>query len=273
MNLDTALELLARDPDTPLDPAELALALARDEYPRLDVEAHLGELAGMAHEAKACLSGDLEARVGGLCRYLFHEMGFRGNTRDYYDARNSYFNQVLERRTGIPITLSVLAMAVGGRAGLPVAGVGLPGHFVAKAVEGDRQVFFDPFHGGRLLTPDQCEQLVEKVTGVAFQASPGTLGAVPMGLLVQRMLNNLKAVYLQREDFGRAVRVMGRLRQLNPDDSVQRRDLGAALLEAGRPGRAIDHLEAYLAAWPQARDAPEVRRLLRRARGEVAGWN
>src|SRR6266436_10306186 len=85
MNLDAALDLLAREPAAPLDVAELALHLARDEYADLDVEAQLGELNGMAHEARLYLRGSLRARVTGLCRYLFHEMGFRGNTRDYYD--------------------------------------------------------------------------------------------------------------------------------------------------------------------------------------------
>src|SRR6516162_6215259 len=118
MNFNAALDLLARHPASPLDLAELALSLARDEYPDLDVEASLCELDGMAHEASAYLRGSLKAQVEGLCRYLFHEMGFRGNTQAYYDPRNSYLNQVLERHTGIPISLAALAMAVGNRAGL-----------------------------------------------------------------------------------------------------------------------------------------------------------
>src|SRR5438128_2465986 len=117
MNVDETLDLLARNPRAPLDVAEIALHLALDEYPVIDVEACLSELDGMAHEASRYLRGDLDAQVTGLCRYLFHEMGFRGNARDYYDARNSYFNQVLDRRTGIPITLSAVVMAVGTRAG------------------------------------------------------------------------------------------------------------------------------------------------------------
>src|SRR5271156_2068823 len=137
MNLDAALTLLADNPSAPLDLAELALQLAHDEYPDLDVEAYLNELAGMAHEARTLLRGDLPARVRGLCRYLFHDMGFRGNLQAYYDARNSYFNDVLDRRTGIPISLSAVVMAVGARAGLNIAGVGLPGHFVVKAIEED----------------------------------------------------------------------------------------------------------------------------------------
>ena len=95
MDLDVALSRLSREPDAPLDAAELALLLARDEYPDLDVEAYLSELAGMAHEAKNYMRGTLEARVTGLCRFLFHEMGFRGNVQEYYDSRNSYHYQVI----------------------------------------------------------------------------------------------------------------------------------------------------------------------------------
>src|SRR5438045_2154511 len=110
MELNAALTTLAKDPSAPLDVAELALVLAREEYADLDVEAYLGELGGMAREARTYLGGGLSCRVQGLCRYLFHEMGYRGNKQDYYDPRNSYINQVMDRRTGIPITLSVLAM-------------------------------------------------------------------------------------------------------------------------------------------------------------------
>ena len=273
MDLDTALTRLADDPSAPLDVAEVALLLARDEYADLDVEAYLGELAGMAHEARVHLRGGLESRVCGLCRYLFHEMGFRGNDRDYYDPRNSYLNQVLDRRTGIPITLSAVAMAVGGRAGLKVQGVGLPGHFIVKAVRGEEQMFFDPFHGGRRLSRADCENLVSQVTGEPFRASAEALAAVPLAVIVTRMLNNLKAVYLGLQDFTRGARVIERLRQLDPANPLQRRDLGTALLQAGAPGKAIDHLSAYLEAAPQASDADTVRELLRRARRRVAEWN
>ncbi|HEV3258200.1 MAG TPA: transglutaminase-like domain-containing protein [Gemmataceae bacterium] len=273
MDLDTTLDLLAFDPAASLDPAEIALHLARDEYPELDVEAYLSELAGMAHEARKYVRGDLAARVSGICRYLFHEMGFRGNVPDYYDPRNSYLNQVLDRRTGIPITLSVVAMAVGGRAGLNVVGIGLPGHFIAKAVDGQQEVLFDPFHGGRQLTPEECGRLVEQVTARPFQATPANLEATPLGLLVQRMLANLKTVYWRVGDFARAARVIDRIRQLAPHDVRQQRDLGVSLLQTGQAGRAIDHLAAYLRAIPDADDADAVRQLLDRARGAVAGWN
>lgn len=273
MNLDLALSLLAHTPDSPLDLAEVALLLARDEYASLDVEAYLSELDGMAHEARGQLRGSLSQQVKGLCRYLFHDMGFRGNQQDYYNARNSYLNDVLDRRTGIPITLAAVAMAVGQRSGLEVVGVGLPGHFVAKAVVENEEVLFDPFHGGRLLTPEKCRLLVEQVTGMSFEVNEEALRAVPLGAIMLRMLNNLKGVYLCTGDYPRAARIIERLRQLNPQDPLQRRDLGATLVQAGQAGRAIDHLQAYLQASPKAGDADTVKQLLRQAQASVARWN
>src|SRR5215831_3886421 len=216
MNLDDVLPLLARNPTATLDMAEVALCLAREEYPTVDVEGYLSELAAMAHDVQPRLKGGLSVRVQALCRYLFHEMGFRGNTQAYYDPRNSYFNQVLDRRTGIPLTLSLVAMAVGSRAGLTVEGVGLPGHFIARAVEGGEVVLFDPFHGGRLLTPDQCSELVRGVTGEPFEATPEALGPAPLASIVVRLLTNLKAIYLRDADFTRSLRVIKRLMQLLP---------------------------------------------------------
>jgi regulator of sirC expression with transglutaminase-like and TPR domain len=273
MNLDAALELLSRSPEAPLDVAEIALRLARDEYPELDVDADLGELAAMAHEARRYLRGDLAAKVAVLCRYLFHDMGFHGNVKDYYDPRNSYLNQVLERRTGIPITLSVLTLAVGQRAGLAVEGVGLPGHFIVKVVEGPHEILIDPFHGGRVLTDLDCENLVRQVTGVAFHASALTLQAMPVGLVIRRMLANLKGIYLSREDFARALRVMERLYLLNTRDVVLRRDLGTTLVKVGQFGKALDHLRFYLEQATEADDVKVIDKILKNAERRLAEWN
>jgi regulator of sirC expression with transglutaminase-like and TPR domain len=273
LNLNETLTRLGRDPDADVDLAEVALHLARDEYPTLDVDGHLGELAAMAHEARRYLRGPLPARVEGLCRYLFHEMGFRGNARDYYDPRNSYVNDVLERRTGIPISLTAITIAVGLRAGLHMVGVGLPGHFVAKAIGDEGEILIDPYHGGRVLTSDDCENLVRQVTGLSFAASPLSLAALPSGLIVQRMLNNLKAIYLDQKDWGRAARVLERLRQLNPHDTGLCRDLGVCFARYGQPGKAVDHLRAYLDAEPDADDASTVDEILKATNQRLAEWN
>lgn len=271
--LDVILEHLARDPAGPFDLAEVALQLAGDEYPRLDVEAYLAELAALAHEAKCYARGNFTARVDGLCRFLFHELGFRGNKKDYYDPRNSYFNHVLDRRTGIPITLSAVMMAMGQRIGMTIVGIGLPGHFVVRCRGDEQDILIDPFHGGRRLSLTDCEHLVQQATGAPYHAQLAELPAIPLGLIVQRMLNNLKGIYLEREDWDRSIRVLGRLRQLQPHDIQTRRDLGLCLARNCQPGKAIDHLEAYLCAVPEAEDAASVRQVLSAATREVARWN
>jgi regulator of sirC expression with transglutaminase-like and TPR domain len=273
MDLDATLAQLADDPAAPFDLAEVALHLAREECPGVDVEAYLSELDAMAHEAAAYLRGDLDACVTGLCRYLFHEMGFRGNRNDYYDPRNSYLPHVLDRRTGIPISLSAVVIAVGTRAGMTVEGVGLPGHFIVKATAGPRETYFDPFHGGRRLTPADCELLVQQATGRPFEATPASLAGIPLGFILQRMLNNLKAIYLRKNDHRRAVRVLGRLQQLDPEDPLLWRDHGTCCLQLGQQGKAIDYLTAYLDAVPNASDAKLIDGLVQQARQLIAQWN
>jgi regulator of sirC expression with transglutaminase-like and TPR domain len=273
MDLDRTLEHLAAHPAASFDLADVALRLAGDEYRSLDVDAYLSELGCMAREARAYVRGNLEARVGGLCRYLFHEMGFRGNVEEYYDPRNSYLNDVLDRRTGIPISLSAIAIAVGRRTGLRVEAVGLPGHFIVKAIGEGEEVLFDPFHGGRLLTLDDCANLVRQTVGDEIGMIPGLLEVAPLGVIVSRMLTNLKLVYLRQQDFLRAARVLGRLRQLNPTDAQHQRDLGLSLLRAGKPGLAIDHLSAYLEEAPESAETREVRNLLSQAITDIARWN
>lgn len=273
LQLDAALERLARDPGAPVDLAEVSLHLARDEFPAIDVEAHLTELDAMAHEVRPYLRGHLAHQVQGLCRYLFHEMGFRGNPRDYYDPRNSYLNLVLERRLGIPITLSAVVIAVGARAGLRLSGVGLPGHFIVKAMGGGQEVLIDPFHGGRVLSLTDCENVVQQATGLPFEASPTALEPTPVGLIVQRMLGNLRAIYFKAQDWSRSIRILERLRQLRPEDVVVRRDLGICYARTGQPGKAIDHLRRYVSRAEEADDIEKIRRILNGAVKAVAQWN
>ncbi len=273
MNLDATLSRLAADPFVPVDLAEFALHLAADEYPDLDVPAYLARLDAYAEALAPRLAGSLPDRVAELAHLLFEEEGFAGNGEDYYDPRNSYLSDVLDRKLGLPITLSVLAIGVGTRAGLAVAGVGLPGHFVARADDGEAEVIFDPFHGGQFLDRAGCARLVEAVTGRPFAATDDAVAATPPGFVVRRMLTNLKGVYLRGPDYPRAARVTARLVQLAPDDPTLRRDLGVTLVHAGRPGPAIDHLAAYLEAAPAAEDAEAVGEVLKEAQKEVARWN
>lgn len=273
MNLDRALSDLAADPFIGVDLAELNLHLAADVETDLDVPVYLARLDDLADDLAPRLSGDLAERAATLAHFLFEERGFAGNADEYYDPRNSYLNQVLDRHLGIPLSLSLLAMAVGERCGMTVVGVGLPGHFIAKAVDAGGEVLFDPFHGGQLLDYPACERLVSAVTGHPFHAHEDSLAATPPGLIAQRMMNNLKAAYLKVADYRRAATVIRRLTQLVPDDPTQVRDLGVCLLHDGRPGPATEHLRAYLDTVPGAEDADAVQNLLKEARKQLARWN
>jgi len=273
MTLDAMLARLAGDPAASVDLAQVALLLARDEYPNLDVAGYFAEFDGMAHEARPYLGTAFDSQVTGLCRYLFHEAGFRGNRDEYYDPRNSFLNDVLDRQMGIPITLSLVAMAVGERLGLRIDGLALPGHFVVMARSGGRRIIFDPYHGGKRLDLDDCAVLVKQAAGLEIEVTPDVLQPAAAGVIVIRMITNLKGAYLRVGDFRKAARTIARLVQIAPTDWTHQRDLGTCLFQGGRPGPAIDHLETYLKEVPDAIDAEAVEKLLRQARSAVARWN
>ena len=274
MKLTSALRALADNPNYPVDLARVALLIAHDAYPQMNPWTYLHRLDKLAEQIRRRLTGSLEARTAELSSFLFEECGFAGNTEHYYDPRNSYLNKVLDRQIGLPISLSLVAMAVGTRAGLPVVGVALPGHFVAKAVgPNGEQVLFDPFNGGGFLDIEGCEALVTAITGRPFDVTPEALEATLPAAFIARMLTNLKTAYLADRSHLRAARGARRLTQLLPDDPTQQRDLGLLLVQAGRFGAAIDPLKHYLITVPGADDVKDVQKIFSRALGEVARWN
>jgi regulator of sirC expression with transglutaminase-like and TPR domain len=265
--------LLAGDPA--VDLTRIALEIAQDAYPELDPSPYLGRIDDLAARVRDRCPPLARPRqvIGQVNWVLYVEEGFRGNTDEYYDPRNSYLNEVLDRRTGIPISLAVVYRAVADRLGLAMAGVNLPAHFVLRTGQGPGTIFVDPFHAGHLLDRQGCERLVATVTGQDVQLSDAQLAPCPTGMIVARMLRNLKAVYLREHQFLAALPVLRRLATLTRDEPLERRDLGVCLLHADRPGEAIDHLRAYLDAQPEADDAETVATLLSTARREVASRN
>jgi regulator of sirC expression with transglutaminase-like and TPR domain len=198
-------ELMARgENDVPLD--EACLLIAAHARPGLDVEVYLNRLDQLA-------GGFLPPTLDGLLRHLFGPGRFAGNTETYYDPRNSYLDHVVDRRLGIPITLAIVAIEVGRRAGVPMSGVSMPGHFLLRD-KVDPDVFADPFDGGRLLTAAQCRQLHRRLTNGAAWADE-YLDPVSKRTIVARVLANLKGIAQQRGDVGMLHWVM-RLRQCVP---------------------------------------------------------
>ncbi len=267
------LKLLQRDPGADL--TRIALEIARDEYPDLDAESYLQKIEALADRVRdRCPSGARPRQVLGQVNWvLYVEEGYQGNTEDYSDPRNSYLNEVIDRRMGIPISLSVLYRALAGRLGLEVSGVNLPAHFLLRVGRGASTIFIDPFHAGALLDRAGCERCISKVIGQSVALSDLQLEPCSLAQVVSRMLRNLKAIYLQRNDFMVALPVQRRLAALDPGEPQEQRDLGMLCLQVDRPGDAVSPLEAYLQARPDADDAEAVGSLLRAARREVARWN
>lgn len=239
-----------------------SLLFAREiAYPALNVGQYLAQLDALAADARPALQ-DADSPASALARYLFLERGFRGNAAAYDDPRNSYLNEVLERRLGIPISLSVVYVAVAHRLNLEAYGVGLPGHFVVGVREGVDEVLLDPFHMGRRLSLDDCRRLVQETTGYEGELDPQWLQPAPPRDIVARMLNNLRIVYVQRERWQEALAVMQHLRQVQPDDPDHLRDLGLIHYQRGRLHDAARYLESYLEQAPDTPEAAAIRQNL-----------
>ncbi|MBW2269575.1 MAG: tetratricopeptide repeat protein [Deltaproteobacteria bacterium] len=212
-------------PELQIDLAETALWVAAEEYPGLDVPAYLARLDGMAQEVgpRVRAAGGLAARVDCLNDYLFRECGFAGNREHYDDPRNSFLNDVLDRGCGLPITLAIVYVEVGHRLGLPVRGVGFPGHFLAK-LEGEPEILVDAFFG-RTLTRGECAERLRAVLGSDAKLEPlDHLRAATTREIIARLLTNLKQVYAHGGDWLRALACCDRLLLLTPDAASELRD-------------------------------------------------
>jgi len=261
------VELVAR-PEGEIDLAEAALWISAEESPGLDVDGWLARIDALAAEARRRLAaipdgpGAELARLEGLCGLLFAELGFGGDRDDYYDPANSFLDRVLERRRGIPITLAVVLLAIGRRAGVPLVGVGFPCHFLVRCAR-QPQVLLDPFEG-TLLTADDCRRLLARVCGGHIPFHPRLLAPVGTRAILHRMLNNLRAVYLARGDEERALAALDRMLLLQPDDAVHLRERGLLRLGRGEVAAAVDDLARYVAVEPEAPDRAAVEELLAR---------
>lgn len=241
------------------------LRFAREiAYPDLDVGYYMARLDELARMADATLPAGASAanRAQIIAHFLFREEAFRGNAAHYEDPRNSYLNEVLERRLGIPISLSVIFVAVARRLGLEAYGVALPGHFIAGVRAGVHDVWLDPFHGGERLSLADCERLVRETVGYEGPLDPRwLLPADPLPILA-RMLNNLRLTYLRQERWPSVIAVMERLRQVQPDAPGHVRDLGLAHYHHGNLYPAARFLERYLKLEPDSAEAAAIRQNL-----------
>lgn len=255
--------------DARIDLARACLLIAQDAYPKLDVERYMDEIERMASRLRERLPQNCgaEERVVALNQFLYDDLGYWGNTEDYYDPRNSYLNEVIERKTGIPITMSILYMELGRRIGLPLEGVSFPGHFLVRLPLRGGMLVLDPFAGGAPQSEDELRSRVKRVIpdGVADDLPAAELPLdqflerATNRQILSRVLRNLKAIYRKSDEPERMLDVLNRMLLVTPDASAELRDRGYIYQRLECYRAALKDLSDYAEREPDAPDLDDVR--------------
>ncbi|MBM2806877.1 MAG: Tetratricopeptide repeat protein [Deltaproteobacteria bacterium] len=251
-------------PEEQIDLGRAALTISLPEYPTLDFSAFLGRISDLALEVteRAGVDADVFRSIAALNFVLFARHGFSGNRDDYYDPKNSFLNQVIERKTGIPITLSVLYMEVAERVGLTVNGVGFPGHFMVTVRADGNEIVIDPFNSGDIKTEEDLAVMLQQMYGGKLGFRREFLAPVSKKQILTRMLTNLKAIYVKANDMVKTLGTLDRLLILDPASAADTRDRGVIYTRLECFGQAKDDFERYLELAPDADDATAVREQL-----------
>lgn len=277
---------LTADNDAAIDLAQAALLIALEEYPDLDITRCLKLLDLLAGKVRAALGLakpdkfaqlpnelDLLMVIGAMNQVLFDQEHFQGNQEDYYNPSNSYLNEVLEKRRGIPITLSLIYMEVGRRIGLQIEGIGLPFHFIVRCRLPNGHIYIDPFEKGRLFSEEDCRERVHRMFRNKADFDPHWLEPVSHRQLLVRMLANLKNIYIQQEDYVRALSICDRILLLVPDAPLERRDRGIVHFHLKHYARALRDLTAYVEHTPNLEDSNDVTQQIKAIRQMIAMMN
>ncbi len=271
---EDALFELAQLENDQIDLAKGALLIAKDAYADLDIEVYLQRLNQMAEELQAEMGreADTSDQINHLNRYLFEAQGFAGSSQaHYYDARNSYLNEVLERKIGIPITLSIVYMEIGKRIGLPLVGVGFPGHFIVK--HKDLEAVIDPFEGGQILSDEDLSDRLTQIFRESVPMHPRFLQAVTNKEILARMLRNLKQIYFREEEYEKAVRAAERITWLDPQAAQDYRDLGYLYYQVNAYAKSLASFNTYLRLSDDPPDREEIARNIRILTQQIANLN
>lgn len=256
------LKQLVDGPEEDLGLAEAALLIAQYEYPQIDVAAYLHRLDGFADAVRERLRPHVlpEQIIAAINYFLYKEQGFAGNSTDYYDPRNSFLNEVLDRRLGIPITLSIVYIELGRRLGLALQGISFPGHFLVKLQAPASTVVLDPYAGGISLGVEDLEQRLAQLYGESGQkvSLDDALASADKKEILLRVLRNLKAIYVHLRDYNKALSAVDRMLLVVPDQPQELRDRGFLYQQLECTHAALADLRRYLALEPEASDAEAV---------------
>ena len=261
--------------DEKIDLIRASLVIARTEYPNLDIEDYASRVEKLASRVASHASEVHEHNtLGALNQVLFEEAGLRGNRDDYYDPRNSFLNDVLERGLGIPITLAMIYMEVAKRVGFHLSGVGMPGHFLLKhySPEG-REFLIDCFNRGDILSRQDCQSRLDEIYSGEMQLRPEFLHPISRRQILTRMLNNLKTVYLSTRNFRKALPIADLIVLIHPQSAEDVKQRALLRYSMGMHGLAAEDLEEYLKISPKASDAEEIRQMMTSIRRMIALMN
>ena len=252
---------IASLPDNRIDLAHGALIIAKAAYPDLDESLYLVHLDRMAARIKRDLAADFEPAdiIKEINQVLFNEEKLRGNRENYYDPDNSYLNRVLDRKTGIPITLALIYIEVAGRLGLDVRGIGLPGHFIAALYHESGKTFIDPFNGGEIRTTDDCLEIVRTYTSGTVAPGHRWLKPINKSEFLARMLRNLKLIYARQENDIMLFKMIHWILTLQPDAPAELRERAMIYEAMGNPARAVEDWERYIASIGDRKSVAEIR--------------
>ena len=268
-------ERLVKRPEPTFDLARAALLIAAESNPNIDVDGHLHTLDSWAEQLRAQLQPDWNnlQKLARLRNFVFEVLRFRGDQEDYYSPSNSMLNEVMERRLGVPLTLSIVFMELGWRVGIPFEGVGFPGHFLVRLTGEPRDLLLDPYRDGMSVHEEDCQRMLREISGGKLELRDQHLSSVTKHDMIARLLMNLKGAYLRAEDDAGALAAVDKLLLLHPDDAEEVRDRGLLLYRLRRYVPALRALEHYLAARPEAPDRESLEVHLRNLRRLISSLN
>lgn len=248
-------------PEDQIDLGRAALAIARQEYPDLKIDDYLSRLDGLGQVVELRIGDERNPYriIAALNTVLFKELGFQGNRSEYYDPKNSFLNDVITRKKGIPISLSVVYMEVARRVGLSLEGIGFPGHFLVKYDDGDVEILIDVFDGGEIRAREDLDRMLQQLYRGQVSYQPGFVAALGKRDILRRMLNNLKWIYLERGEPLKTLSVLDQLVILDPSAASEIRDRGLLYITLECYAQALDDLESYLRLTPDAEDAAMIK--------------
>lgn len=262
---------VVRQPEAEINLAEAALYIAQEHYPDLEVDSYLNALDTMAAEVQERLPTEAYPLrvIQTINQYLYQDLGFVGNAVDYYDPRNSFLNEVIERRTGIPITLSLVYLEIAQRIDFPMFGIGMPGHFLIRPKQEEMEIFVDPFHGGEILFSEDCHERLAQFYGRPMELQPQFIQPVSSRQFLVRMLTNLKHIYLSQSEWLKSLAAIEQILITDPNAVGELRDRGTLYYQLGRWSEACQDLEAYLASNPPVEDIDPTCQLLSRMQKKI----